>query len=159
MKLVIASDPFGIDLKEVVKAHLLAQGHTVMEVGPKTAQDEIYYVEAASALCRTLLEENCDRGILICGTGAGVSIVANKHRGIYCVPCESAFTAFKSAQINHANVISMGANVVGPGNACKIVDTWLESSFAMDGDETRRAFLSGLLDQVRQLEAKNFGGK
>lgn len=156
MKIVLAADPFAVDLKETVKAHLLAQGHTILEVGPKTAQDKIYYIEAASALCKTLLEEPCDRGILFCGTGAGVSIVANKHKGIYCVPCESAFTAFKSAQINNANVLAMGINVVGPGNACKIVDTWLESTFAQDGDADRKAFLSGLLEQVYELEEKNF---
>ena len=155
MKLVIASDPFGAALKETLKAHLTASGHTVLDVGAKDSESDCYYIEAASKLCRTLLEENCDRGILICGTGAGVSIVANKHRGIYCVPCESAFTAFKAAQINNANVISMGINVVGPGNACKIVDTFLETSFAMDGDEQRRAFLSGLLDQVYEIENKN----
>lgn len=158
MKLVIASDPFGAELKETVKEHLLAQGHTVLDVGARSAQDTLYYIEAAKAACRSILSGECERGIVFCGTGAGVSIVANKHRGIYCVPCESAFTAFKSAQINNANMIAMGANVVGPGNACKMVDTWLESSFAMDGDEARRAFLSGLLDQVYKVEEENFPG-
>ena len=156
MKIVIASDPFGAQLKEEVKAHLLQLGHTVADVGAKNEQSKTYYVEAASALCRTLLEEKYDRGILFCGTGAGVAVVANKHKGIYCVPCESAFTAFKAAQINNANVISMGANVVGSGNACKIVDAYLESSFAIGGDENRVAFLGGLLDQLYEVENKNF---
>ena len=155
MKLVIASDPFGAALKETVKTHLVEAGHTVLDVGAKDSLSSCYYIEAASRLCHMLLEENYDRGILICGTGAGVSIVANKHKGIYCVPCESQFTAFKAAQINNANVISMGINVVGPGNACKIVDTFLETTFAMEGDEERRAFLSGLLEQVYKVEEQN----
>ena len=81
---------------------------------------------------------------------------SNKHKGIYCVPCESAFAAFKAAQINNANVISMGINVVGPGNACMIVDSYLESSFAIGGDENRVAFLGGLLEQVYEKENENF---
>lgn len=155
MKVVIASDPFGAALKETLKIHLTEAGHTVLDVGAKDSESSCYYIEAASRLCQTLLEEKYDRGILICGTGAGVSIVANKHKGIYCVPCESPFTAFKAAQINNANVISMGINVVGPGNACKIGDTFLETTFAMDGDEQRRLFLSGLLEQVYKVEERN----
>lgn len=155
MKIVVASDPFGAELKETVKAHLKELGHEVLDVGAPDSNSEIYYVEATCALCRTLIDEKCDRGILFCGTGAGVGIVANKHKGIYCVPCESAFTAFKAAQINNANVISMGANVVGAGNACKIVDSYLESSFAIGGDENRVAFLSGLLDQLYETENEN----
>lgn len=154
MKIVIASDPFGAELKEAVKTHLIELGHTVADVGAKNSHSKTYYVEATCALCKTLIEEKYDRGILFCGTGAGVGIVANKHKGIYCVPCESAFTAFKAAQINNANVISMGANVVGSGNACKIVDSYLESSFAIGGDESRVAFLSGLLDQLYEEENK-----
>lgn len=156
MKIVIASDPFAVELKEVVKEHLLELGHTVADVGAAGADSDVYYVEAASALCKTLTEEQYDRGILFCGTGAGVAIVANKHKGIYCVPCESAFAAFKAAQINNANVISMGINVVGPGNACMIVDTYLGSSFAIGGDENRVTFLSGLLKQVYDKENENF---
>ena len=157
MRIVIASDPFAVALKDVVAEHLKQNGHEVIEVGPKKADDKIYYIEAASELCETFKRKKCDKGVLICGTGAGVSIVANKHKGIYCVPCESAFTAYKAAQINNANVISMGINVVGPGNACYIVDTFLNSSFAVDGDDNRKKFLSGLLNQVYELENKNFG--
>ena len=156
MKIVIASDPFGVELKETVRAHLVELGHTVADVGAQSADSEVYYVEAASALCKTLIEEKYDRGILFCGTGAGVAIVANKHKGIYCVPCESAFAAFKAAQINNANVISMGINVVGPGNACLILYSYLESSFAIGGDENRVAFLGGLLEQVYEKENENF---
>lgn len=155
MKIVVASDPFGAELKETVKAHLIELGHTVADVGAENSQSKMYYVEATKALCKTLLEEDYDKGILFCGTGAGVGIVANKHKGIYCVPCESAFTAFKAAQINNANVISMGANVVGTGNACKIVDSFLESGFAIGGDENRVKFLSGLLDQLYEIENNN----
>lgn len=156
MKLLIASDPFGAGLKETVKEHLCSQGHTVLDVGAQSANDAVYYIEAARSLCRCILDGKGERGILICGTGAGVSIVANKHKGIYCVPCESVFAALKSAQINDANVIAMGANMVGPGNACQIVDTWLASSFAMGADPERRAFLSGLLEQVYSVERENF---
>lgn len=154
MKIIVASDPFGIKLKEAVIIHLQELGHAVTDVGARDSQSKTYYVEAACALCKMLVEEKYDRGILFCGTGAGVSIVANKHKGIYCVPCESAFTAFKAAQINNANVISIGANVVGPGNACKIVDSYLGSSFATGGDKNRAAFLSGLLKQLYEEEEK-----
>ena len=157
MKIVIACDPFSVDLKETVKSHLVDQGHTIADVGAQSATDKMYYIESASKLCRTLLSGGYDKGILFCGTGAGVSIVANKHKGIFCVPCESVFAAYKSAQLNNANVISMGYNMVGPGNACAIVDKWLASSFAMDSNEERKEFLTGLLNQVYAVEEENFG--
>jgi ribose 5-phosphate isomerase B len=156
MKIVVSSDVFGYALKETVKKHLTGKGHDVLDVGPRSEDDALYYVEATCRLCREITEGDRERGLLFCGTGAGVGIAANKHKGIYCVPCESAFTAFKAAQINDANVISMGINVVGPGNACQIADTWLESRFAQGGDDDRKAFLTSLLDQLYEMERINF---
>ena len=152
MIIAMGCDPNAQAYTEEMMDYVRSLGHEVVDFG----SDDVIYAHVATQVGEAVAAKKCDRGILFCGTGAGVAVVANKHKGIYCVPCESAFTAFKAAQINNANVISMGANVVGSGNACKIVDSYLESSFAIGGDENRVAFLSGLLDQLYEVENKNF---
>ena len=156
MRLIMASDFSGYSLKEAVKKHLLEQGHDVTDVGHCEDGNQVVYPDAAERLCRAFSAGGYDRGFLFCGTGAGVSIAANKFKGIYCVPCESVFTASKCPVINQANVLAMGYHVVGPENACRIADTWLSQSFCQGFVPERKAFIEGLLAQVKQIEAENF---
>lgn len=156
MKLIIAADFSGYALKETVKKHLKEQGHEITDVGHCEDGQQVVYPEAAGRLCREFLRGGYDRGLVFCGTGAGVSITANKFRGIYCVPCESIYTAQKCPVINQANVLAMGANVVGGENACRIADAWLGTSFGKGLGPERAAFLEELYGKLQKIEAENF---
>lgn len=156
MRLVIASDFSAVELKETVKKHLIETGHEVLDVGHKDGGEKIVYPVAVSSLVKVLRTEDYERGIVFCGTGAGVSIAANKFKGIYCVPCESIFTASKSPVINNANVLAMGGNVVGSENACKIADMWLSQSFCKDFAPERAEFIQSLYKQLQEIEDANF---
>ncbi len=154
MNLLMASDYSGFALKEAVKKHLEAAGHTITDVGQTAADQRIVYVEAAANLAKKLQTGKFDRGLLFCGTGAGVSIVANKFKGVYCIPVESMYTARQTAIINNSNVISMGGNVLGPDNACKIADAYLEQSFCKGLPKDRADWLAQGLEKVKQVEAE-----
>lgn len=156
MNLVLASDFAGFALKEEVKAHLLAAGYPVTDVGEQEPGGGVVYVDAVANLAAVLQAGSCQRGILICGTGGGVSILANKYKGIYCVACESLFTAPKCAAINNANVLAMGGRVVGPANACEMVDAWLAQSFCQDMEPQRASFIRGLFNRLQEIENENF---
>lgn len=103
MKIVIASDFSGFRLKEAVRTHLVGLGFEVADVGQQAQEDSLLYYEAASNLAKAIQSGAYDKGIVFCGTGAGVSMIANKHVGVYCVACESIFTAEKISLINNAN--------------------------------------------------------
>lgn len=156
MKIIIAADFSGYSLKETVKSHLIDKGHELVDVGHQNDGDKVVYPDAAARLCSELLKGGYDRGILFCGTGAGVSITANKFQGIYCVPCESVYTATKCPIINNANVLAMGLNVVGSENACKIADAWLEQSFCKEFSPERKEFIENLFAKVQKIEEENF---
>ena len=156
MRIVIASDFSGYALKEIVKKHLSDNGHELIDVGHLDNGIKVVYPDTAVKLCTEFLKGGYDRGILFCGTGAGVSITANKFQGIYCVPCESVYTASKSPVINNANVLAMGLNVVGSENACRIADAWLEQSFCKDLAPERKAFIESLFKSVQEIEKENF---
>ena len=111
-KVVIACESSSVALKEAVKQRLLDAGYEVLDVGQQLDGPPVLYYEAAENLARVIQSGECERGIAICGTGAGISMVANKFRGIYAVACESVFTAEKILHINNANVLCMGGRVV-----------------------------------------------
>ena len=155
MKIVIASEFAGFPLKSFVLKYLQDSGHDVTDVGQKTEEDKMLYPQAASNLARAIQSGEYDKGVLICGSGAGVSIVANKFKGVYAVACESIFAAQGIPVINDANVLCMGNNVVGPKNACAMVDKFLAGSFALGESPERKVFLAGMLDDVKKIENEN----
>lgn len=156
MKVAISCEFAGYPLKKQVKEHLIECGYEVLDVGQLDEVNTIKYPEAAANLARCIQRGDAEKGILICGTGAGVSIVANKFKGIYAVACESLFTAQNIPVINAANVITMGYNVVGRNNAFAMVDAFLAGSFAKDCLPERQEFLSGMLNDVKRIENENF---
>ena len=122
MVVSIASDHAGYGLRKIVVEHLGKLGHTVVE-GGATAGDVPYsYVLAGQKVAKDILEGKAERGIVICGTGIGISMVANKFPGIRCALCTNEYMARMSRQHNDANVLSMGARVVGSSLALSIVD-------------------------------------
>lgn len=138
MKVAIASDFSGFQLKEQVRQHLEKSGYDIMDVGQKDPQNQMLYYEAAKKLARVLQNGECRKGIVICGTGAGVSLIANRYKGIYCVACESVYTAEKISLINNANVLAMGEKVVSFTMGCEMADAFLKSVWCQGFEEQRR---------------------
>ena len=144
-KLVIGSDHGGFSLKEAIKEHLGACGIEVTDMGTHSL-DSVDYPDIAVAVAKAVAEGQYERGIIICGTGIGVSIAANKVPGIRAALCHDTFSAQMSREHNDANILTMGERVIGPGLACLIVDTWLKASFA-GGRHARRVEKLKALDQ------------
>lgn len=127
-KIVMGSDHAGLQLKLKVKAHLEARGFEVTDVGTNTPESCNYTVYA-DALCKTLTAGDADLGILVCGTGIGMSIAANKHKGIRAACCENTFSARMTRMHNDANVLCFGERVIGYGLACDLVDLFVDTPF------------------------------
>jgi ribose 5-phosphate isomerase B len=128
MKIAIGSDHGGFDMKEIVAGFLQELGHEVGDVGC-FSKDSVDYPEIASKVCNQILDGSCERGILICGTGIGVSIAANRHRDIRAALCHEAYTARMSRLHNNANVLCFGGRVLGIEIALDVVGTWLDTTF------------------------------
>ncbi|MFC1652415.1 RpiB/LacA/LacB family sugar-phosphate isomerase [Planctomycetota bacterium] len=150
MKIVLAADPFAIELKDAVKIHLEEQGHTFLDVGA-TQENEMAYYDGARKAARTIQEGAADRGILFCGTGAGMCIIANKHRGVSAVVVESVFAARMASAVNAANVITMGAMIVAPWMANEMVDAWLNTKHT-EGLEPFADFLKDAVEKVGAID-------
>ena len=135
--IAIGSDHGGFELKEKLMEHLSERGLEYKDVGTYSSASCDYPVYA-KAVANAVASGECDRGIIICGTGIGVSITANKVRGIRAALCGDCFSAEATRQHNDANVLCMGARVVGEGLALKIADTFLDTPFSNDERHIRR---------------------
>ena len=142
-KIIIGCDHGGLNLKNAVIAHLQAAGVSVEDVGTYTA-DSCNYPEYADRVCRRIQDGTYTLGILICGTGIGMSMAANKHAGIRAAACENTFSARMTRMHNNANVLCMGERVIGPGLACDMVDLFISTDFAGGRHEARVAMLDAL---------------
>ena len=127
-KLVIGCDHAAPELKAIVRDHLIARGFDVTDVGTHTT-DSCNYPDYAHALCEKIQSGECELGILICGTGIGMSMAANKHRGIRAACCSDTFSARLTRLHNDANVLCFGARVVGMGLAFDLVDAFVDAEF------------------------------
>ena len=127
-KIVIGSDHAGFGLKQKVKAHLESRGIEVIDVGTDTAESCNYTIYA-DALCKTIQNGDAPLGILICGTGIGMSMAANKHAGIRAAACENTFSARMTRMHTDANVLCFGERVIGYGLACDMVDLFIDTPF------------------------------
>ena len=140
MKISLACDHGGLSLKLAVKQHLEALGHQVEDFGTHT-RDSCDYSDFAAPAAQAVAKGQCERGIVICGTGIGISIAANKVPGIRAALCGDCFSAQATREHNDANILAMGARVVGEGLALKIVDTFLDTPFSNDERHIRRISL------------------
>ena len=135
--IAIGSDHGGFELKKEVMAHLDARGLEYKDFG--TYSDACCdYPVYGKAVAKAVASGECERGIIICGTGIGISIAANKVHGIRAALCGDCFSAEATRQHNDANVLALGARVVGPGLALKIVDTFLDTPFSNGERHIRR---------------------
>tara|TARA_B100000686_G_scaffold118582_1_gene125690 strand:- start:1315 stop:1770 length:456 start_codon:yes stop_codon:yes gene_type:complete len=143
-KIAIASDHGGFDLKETVIAQLLDKNWEVDDLGP-TNDDSVDYPDYAVKLVEAILKSNNGRGILICGTGLGMSIVVNRFPGIRGTLCADVYTAKMCRKHNDSNILILGGRVVGKGLAAEIVETWLITNFE-GGRHQRR------LDKINEID-------
>ena len=135
--IAIGSDHGGFELKEKLMEHLSERGLEYKDFGTYSSASCDYPVYA-KAVANAVASGECDRGIIICGTGIGVSITANRVRGIRAALCGDCFSAEATRRHNDANVLCMGARVVGEGLALKIADTFLDTPFSNDERHIRR---------------------
>ena len=127
-KIIIGCDHGGFELKNEIIAHLEKKGIKVTDVGTYST-DSCNYPDYARKVCEKIQSGEFERGILVCGTGIGISIAANKHNGIRAACCSDTFSARMTRMHNDANVLCMGGRVVGPGLACDMVDLFVETEF------------------------------
>ena len=144
MKLAIGSDHGGFRLKEAIKTYLLAHDYEVTDFGTES-EDSCAYPDFALPVAEAVAKGEYDRGILICGTGIGIGIVANKVKGVRAALCHDTFSAEACRNHNDANILTMGERIVGEGLALKIVETFLNSDFE-GGRHQRR------VDKIKALE-------
>ena len=128
MKFFIATDHAGVAIKPNIIEMLKKRGHEVVDLGPANA-NRVDYPDFAHKLCLEVLADSNSQGILICGSGIGMSLAANKHVGIRAALCHDAYTASMARAHNDANVLCFGERIVGLGVAESILDAWCDGSF------------------------------
>ena len=128
MKFYVATDHAGIDLKDFTVEILRKKGHEVIDLGPFD-KERVDYPDYAVKVCQHVLEESTSQGILICGSGIGMSMAANRFHGIRAALCHDAYTASVARGHNDANVLCFGERIVGQGVAESILDAWIAGTF------------------------------
>lgn len=156
MKIAIGSDKSGYALKEEILNHLKEQGIEVDDYGTTDINDPKGYFIVAPIVAEKVSEGEYDKAILICGTGMGMSIVANKFKNVYAAICENTYAAEKSRAINNANILTLGGWITGSVVGCEIADTFLKTEFTENLESWRQEFLKSAFDQVQEIEEKNF---
>lgn len=148
MKYFIAADHAGIDIKAYVKKLFEARGHEVIDLGPNT-KDRVDYPDFAAKVCKEVLSNEGSKGILICGSGIGMSMAANKFDGIRAALCHNEYSAQMAREHNNANVICLGERVSGYGMVEAIVDAWDNASFEGGRHEGRVEKINNLFGSCR----------
>lgn len=143
-KIVIASDHGGLATKSALVSSLRAAGVDVADLGTMT-DESVDYPDFAALVASAVSKGEADRGILVCGTGIGISIAANKFPGVRAAVIHDEFTALMSKQHNDANIIALGGRVLSSEQACRLVDVWLTADY--EGGRHQ-----GRLDKITRLE-------
>jgi len=150
MKIAVASDHRGFVIKEKIMRMIDAMGHEASDYGPPTPE-AVDYPEFASKVAKAISEKTIDRGILICGSGIGMCIVANKFDGVRAAPCHDDLTAEMSRLHNDANVLCLSADLLGDRLVNRMVEIWLSTEFE-GGRHARR------LERISEIEKENHTG-
>jgi len=145
--IAIGSDHAGFYLKEEIKRHLEDRGVEYKDFGTYS-NERANYAEYGEKVARAVAGGECEMGILVCGTGIGISIAANKVKGIRAVACSDCYSAIMSRRHNDANILALGGRVVGPGLAITIVDAWLDEEFEGGRHKER-------VDYIMEIEERN----
>ncbi|NLK21830.1 MAG: ribose 5-phosphate isomerase B [Epulopiscium sp.] len=135
--LAIGSDHGGYELKQEIIRYLEEKNISYKDVGCYSAE-ACDYSEFGKSVANLIIEGICEKGIIICGTGIGISIAANKVKGIRAALCHDCFSAQAAREHNNANILAMGARVIGPGHALKVIETFLGTEFSNEERHIRR---------------------
>ena len=144
MKVVIGSDHGGFELKEVLKKHLTEKGFDVTDVGCFDTSS-VDYPDIAENACEKVVSGECDWGVLVCGTGIGISIAANKVRGIRCALVSNEYSAEMTRRHNNANMLALGGRVTGPDLAKNILNAYISAEFEGGRHQSR-------IDKIKAIE-------
>lgn len=144
-KLIIGCDNAGIPIKNTIKKLLDDLGYEYEDVGVSGEEDQTYYPNVARLVCEKIIaSEYKYEGILICGTGIGMAITANKYRGIYAAVCHDNYSAERARLSNNTNVICMGARIIGPELAKKVMKEWLSLEFSGGSSQPKVDTIKGI---------------
>ena len=149
MRVVIDCDDAAVNLKKVIVEHLKNKGIEVTDLDYSANKDNAMYPEIGFNLAKRIQSNEFERGILICGTGLGMAMIANKVEGVFAGTCHDVFSAERLRKSNDAQIITMGERVVGPELAKTVVDAWLKSEFQGGGSAPK-------VNQMRDLEKQSF---
>lgn len=155
MKIIIGSDKSGFTLKEVIKTELISKGYEVDDIGTQDIEHPLPYYKVAPIAAKAIQAKQFDKGILICGTGMGMAIVANKYKGVYASVVESVYAAKKARAINNANILTLGGWIIAPELGIDIADTFLNTDFTEGLEEWRQEFLKNAYIEVGKIEEEN----
>lgn len=156
MRIGIAGEVCSLPLKEIVREHLISKGYEVVDLGMVDEKSPLYFYQTGVAVAKAIQDKTIDRGILMCGTGNGVCIVANKFKGVYAGLAESATAAELHYVINRCNVLCMGKWIVGERAACDMADRWLSAQIGQGFSETRKKVQADGFARVQEIEKENF---
>jgi ribose 5-phosphate isomerase B len=137
MKIALACDHGGYPLKLSIKKCVIAMGHTVIDLGTDSTAS-VDYPDYAEKLGRAIVNGEAERGVLICGSGVGASIAANKIKGIYAAVCHDTYSAHQGVEHDKMNVLCLGARIIGPELAKELVEAFLNSQFSNEERHIRR---------------------
>ena len=161
MKLAIGSDKSGYNAKEAIKAWLMEEGRELGiefdDLGTTDPDKAMPYVDVANLVVPLVQNGTYDRAVLICGTGAGMNIVANKYKGVHAVACEGLYSARMARAINGANVLCMGGWIVGPEMAVAMVRAFLTTEWLEGLEDWRQANLKRFNAKVEDIEEQIYG--
>ena len=138
MRIAVAADHAGYDLKEIVAEHLLSRGHEVLNLGVNTAAVPSDYPDAATAVAEALRNGKAERGVLMCGSGVGVSVAANKYPGIRAAVCHDTYSAHQGVEHDQMNVLVLGGRIIGEALARDLVDAFVGAQFSGEERHVRR---------------------
>lgn len=142
-RIALSSDHAAIGLRQAIAAHLAAKGFEVVDIGPTTSEST-HYPRHGEAAARLVASGDCGLGVILCGTGQGIMMAANKVKGIRCGVCSDTFSARMIRMHNDANMLSIGARVVGEGLALDIVDAFVSAEFEGGRHATRVDMITAL---------------
>ncbi len=154
MKIALGSDKSGFSAKEAIKAYFDEAGIEYDDLGTTDLNDVHPYYRVAADIAPKLQSGEYEKAILICGTGAGMSVVANKHRGVYAVACEGTYSAKMARAINNANVLCLGGWIVGPELAVEMAKTFLNTDWCQDLEDWRAENMHKFAAQVEAIEER-----
>jgi RpiB/LacA/LacB family sugar-phosphate isomerase len=137
VRVAIGADHAGYELKEELASRIAASGHSVLDLGTH-GTDPVDYPDYAEAVARAVADGRADRGLVVCGSGAGASIAANKVKGVRCAVTHDTYSAHQSVEHDDANVIAVGSRVIGTNVAIEIVDAFLGARFSGEQRHVRR---------------------